>query len=151
MRQFSCRLLLIGVACATLACAHPSDDLLIERFHADALLFEELARLTIDNPSVNGIRRGIKGAADARPDDHRDRARELLRQLHLDSTIISSRTRCVHMLASPRSTSFKGYAYCPSAPSPVFPSLDDDPEDLKADVAGYRHIEAAWYIFYWRT
>ena len=143
--------LILLVGCITmLGCAHSSDDDLIERFHADATLFEELARLTIDNPSVDGVRRA-KEPADAGSDDHRDRARTLLRRLRLETTGISPRTNCVIMLDSYLGNSFKGYAYCPDPPSRVFPSLDNEPEDLEADVYGFRHINNAWYIFYWRT
>jgi hypothetical protein len=41
------------------------------------------------------------------------------------------------------STSSKGYAYCPTEPSPIVSSFSDDKMEYS-----YKHLSGNWYIFY---
>jgi len=123
---------------------------MIGHLQAEHAAFDGVVAMLTEDGIVGRL---VVDALPGRSPDRRAR-RERYRRL-------ARRTGCAEIIRSPEGrvwftyrypmsggaarAGFKDYVYAPTTPSPVRPSLDDDPGVRFQDT--FRHVDGAWYLY----
>jgi hypothetical protein len=149
MKVFS---LLLSVIPALLACGHPSDQELIERFEARQEKFDALLRMYQEDSTLLRVTPDFTIPKNSLSAERWAEYRDLFDDLGLDGGLSGRSPGPTIFFASTRGFvtggDVKGYAYSEAVPGRLLDSLDRRPSDSESNVPVYRRITNRWYLYY---
>lgn len=143
----------------------PSDATLKSTFQSNEANFNKLAEMSDKDSKIGRIAKDFttvverigatpRTATDQElPPSRWDEYRALFQQLGVPSGL-AREGGCLFMPAAIKDVGTvdseeKGYAFCPSVPSPLYSSLDKTPLKVEKPLPAFRALHKNWYL-YWR-
>jgi hypothetical protein len=129
---------------------HVSDEVLINNLESHTERYQRLIAMFREDHPVAVVHPDWISPDYVITEDRWAEYQSLFDELELDAGMRAWGESSIWFIATAQGLvtggSSKGYMYKPERHTPVFPSLDEIPKSLQANVKGYRKINDDWYI-----
>jgi hypothetical protein len=135
----------------------PTDDDLIENLRAHAVEFDRLVAMSDEDAQLAWVGSTFRSSELGLTRERLDQYRDLFDTLGIEGGLTRNRWEDTPLVVSLfvwgqgmlDGSSYKGYAYCRTPPSPLVTSLDTARETGTGRERVFRHVDGDWYLFYW--